>query len=84
MTVRELFAYLRVPDAARAIEFYTTAFGARETMRLTKPSGRIGHAELDFGGPPPDHRAPDRGCLTRGDAAAVQRDAPALTDSPVT
>ena len=50
MTVRELFAYLCVPGAARAIEFYTTAFGARETMRLTEPSGRIGHAELDFGG----------------------------------
>jgi PhnB protein len=50
MTVRELFAYLCVPDAARAIDFYTTAFGARETLRLTEPSGRIGHAELDFGG----------------------------------
>ena len=50
MTVRELFAYLCVPDAARAIEFYTAAFGATETMRLTEPSGRIGHAELDFGG----------------------------------
>lgn len=50
MTVRELFAYLCVPDAARAIEFYHAAFGATETMRLTEPSGRIGHAELDFGG----------------------------------
>lgn len=50
MTVRELFAYLCVPDAARAIDFYSTAFGATETMRLTEPGGRIGHAELDFGG----------------------------------
>lgn len=50
MIVRELFAYLCVPDAARAIEFYKAAFGATETMRLTEPSGRIGHAELDFGG----------------------------------
>jgi PhnB protein len=50
MTIKELFPYLHVQDAARAIEFYTRAFGARETLRLTEPSGRIGHAELDFGG----------------------------------
>ena len=50
MVVHELFAYLCVPDAPRAIEFYAKAFGAREKMRLTEPSGRIGHAELDFGG----------------------------------
>ena len=50
MVVRELFAYLCVRDAARAIEFYKIAFGAHEKLRLTEPSGRIGHAELDFGG----------------------------------
>jgi uncharacterized glyoxalase superfamily protein PhnB len=50
MAVHELFAYLCVDDAAKAIEFYTKAFGAREKFRLTEPSGRIGHAELDFGG----------------------------------
>ena len=50
MTIKELFPYLHVQDAARAIEFYTRAFGARETLRLTEPSSRIGHAELDFGG----------------------------------
>jgi PhnB protein len=49
MVIKELFAYLCVSDAARAIEFYTKAFGAREKMRLTEPSGRIGHAELEFG-----------------------------------
>lgn len=49
MKVHELFAYLRVHDAARAIDFYVAAFGAREKFRLTEPSGRIGHAELDFG-----------------------------------
>lgn len=48
--VHEIFAYLCVNDAARAIDFYTRAFGAREKMRLTEPGGRIGHAELDFGG----------------------------------
>ena len=50
MAVHELFAYLCVADTARAIEFYTKVFDARETMRLTEPSGRIGHAEVDFGG----------------------------------
>src|SRR5687768_2019202 len=50
MKVHELFAYLHVNDAARAITFYEKAFGAREKFRLTEPSGRIGHAELDFGG----------------------------------
>jgi uncharacterized glyoxalase superfamily protein PhnB len=50
MAVHELFAYLCVPNAAAAIDFYTKAFGARERFRLTEPGGRIGHAELDFGG----------------------------------
>jgi uncharacterized glyoxalase superfamily protein PhnB len=49
MAVHEMFAYLCVPDAAKAIEFYSRVFGAREKLRLTEPSGRIGHAELDFG-----------------------------------
>lgn len=50
MTIKELFPYLHVRGAAQALEFYTRAFGAREKLRLTEPSGRIGHAELDFGG----------------------------------
>jgi uncharacterized glyoxalase superfamily protein PhnB len=50
MAVHELFAYLCVPNAAAAIDFYTKAFAAREKFRLTEPGGRIGHAELDFGG----------------------------------
>ena len=50
MAVHELFPYLCVTDTVRAIEFYTKVFGAREKMRLTEPSGRIGHAEIDFGG----------------------------------
>jgi uncharacterized glyoxalase superfamily protein PhnB len=49
MAIHEMFAYLCVPDAAKAIEFYSHVFGAREKLRLTEPSGRIGHAELDFG-----------------------------------
>jgi len=50
MKIHELFAYLRVRNAAKAIEFYGKAFGATEKFRLSEPSGRIGHAELDFGG----------------------------------
>jgi uncharacterized glyoxalase superfamily protein PhnB len=50
MKIHELFAYLGVKDAAKAIEFYQQAFGATEKYRLVEPSGRIGHAELNFGG----------------------------------
>jgi PhnB protein len=49
MNIHELFPYLRVKDAGRAIEFYKQAFGVTEKFRLTEPSGRIGHAELAFG-----------------------------------
>lgn len=41
--------YLIVDGAARAIEFYSSAFGAAELMRLDQPDGRIGHAELRIG-----------------------------------
>ena len=50
MSIHEVFAYLCVKDATKAIDFYTRAFGAVEKMRLTEPDGRVGHAELDFGG----------------------------------
>jgi PhnB protein len=47
----KLFVYLHMSNAAAAISFYETAFGAHEIYRLTEPGGtRIGHAELDFGG----------------------------------
>ena len=49
MKIHELFPYLRVKNAARAIDFYRAAFGVTEKLRLTEPSGRIGHAELEFG-----------------------------------
>ena len=48
--IHELFPYLIVKDAAQAIEYYVKAFGAEEKFRLTEPSGRIGHAELNFDG----------------------------------
>jgi PhnB protein len=39
--------YLAVRDAAQAIEFYKTAFGATERFRLVdKRTGKVGHAEL--------------------------------------
>jgi uncharacterized glyoxalase superfamily protein PhnB len=49
MAIHEVFAYLRLRDAARAIDFYAEAFGAVEKFRLTEPSGRIGHAEMTLG-----------------------------------
>jgi uncharacterized glyoxalase superfamily protein PhnB len=48
--VQEMFAYLCVRDAAKAIEFYRNVFGATEKLRLVESGGRIGHAELDFNG----------------------------------
>ena len=48
-TIHEVFAYLRVGDAAAALRFYSAAFGAIEKYRLTEPSGRIGHAEMQLG-----------------------------------
>lgn len=68
MKIHELFAYITVKNAPKAIEFYAKAFGATEKFRLVEPSGRVGHAELDFGGTTlmlsdeyPEHgiRAPD-------------------------
>jgi uncharacterized glyoxalase superfamily protein PhnB len=47
--IHEVFPYLRVKDASRAIAFYKSVFGATERFRLTEPGGRIGHVELDLG-----------------------------------
>jgi PhnB protein len=44
-----LTTYLAVDDAAKAIEFYKRAFGAKETVRMPAPDGKIGHAELEIG-----------------------------------
>ncbi|HXY25869.1 MAG TPA: VOC family protein [Candidatus Acidoferrum sp.] len=41
--------YLTCKDAAQAIEFYKSAFGATELMRMTGPGTKIGHAELKIG-----------------------------------
>jgi len=49
MKIHELFPQVCVKDAARAIDFYREAFGAKEKFRLTEPNGRIGHAEIELG-----------------------------------
>jgi PhnB protein len=41
--------YLCVNDAARAIDFYRRAFGAKEIMRMDGPDGKIAHAEIRIG-----------------------------------
>ena len=47
--IQEVYPYLRVHNAAAAIDFYRRAFGATEKFRLTEPGGRIGHAEIKIG-----------------------------------
>jgi PhnB protein len=42
--------YLCCRDAARALEFYAKAFGARELVRYTGKGGEIGHAEIEIAG----------------------------------
>jgi PhnB protein len=43
--------YLTVNGAAKAIAFYTTAFGATELYRLSDPkTGVVGHAEIMLNG----------------------------------
>jgi PhnB protein len=44
-----LTPYLAVDDAARAIEYYKKAFGAKERVRMEAPDSKIGHAELEIG-----------------------------------
>jgi PhnB protein len=41
--------YLVVGNGAAAIDFYKTAFGADEVMRMADPSGKVMHAEVRIG-----------------------------------
>jgi PhnB protein len=41
--------YLAVEDAARAIDYYVKAFGAKEVARMDAPGGKVAHAELEIG-----------------------------------
>jgi len=44
-----LHPYLIIRNCAAALEFYKTAFGVTERMRMNRPDGRIGHAEIQIG-----------------------------------
>ena len=41
--------YLIIKNCAAALDFYKAAFCAAERMRMTRPDGRIGHAEIQIG-----------------------------------
>src|SRR4029453_14560099 len=42
-------AHLVLDDCAKALDFYAKAFGARETLRMPGPGGKIVHAEIKVG-----------------------------------
>lgn len=44
--------YLVCNGAAKAIEFYKKAFGAKELFRMPAPDGRVAHAEIRIGDSP--------------------------------
>lgn len=41
--------YLIVKGGVDALEFYKKAFGAKESLRMMQPDGRVGHAEIKIG-----------------------------------
>lgn len=45
-----LTPYISVHDGAAALDWYTAAFGATETVRYVGDDGRVGHAEFEFNG----------------------------------
>jgi PhnB protein len=49
---RAITAYLTIKGAAKGIEYYKKAFGAKELMRWTGKDGRVGHAEIEISGTP--------------------------------
>lgn len=60
--------YLVVRGAAKAINYYKKAFGAKEVMRMPGPDGKIGHADVAILGghvmladesPEMGHRSPE-------------------------
>jgi PhnB protein len=42
--------YLKLQNAAKAIDWYKQTFGAKEVSRMPMPDGRIMHAELQIDG----------------------------------
>jgi PhnB protein len=61
-----LTPFLTVRDAARAIEFYKEAFGAKERGVMKSPDGKVMHAELMIGDSiiMLSDEFPDFGCLS--------------------
>ena len=41
--------YLIVNDGARALDYYKRALNAKELMRIPRPDGKVGHAEIKIG-----------------------------------
>lgn len=41
--------HIVLDDCARALDFYKTALGAKETLRMSAPGGKIPHAEIRIG-----------------------------------
>jgi PhnB protein len=41
--------YITCKNAAQAIDYYKSVFGATEVMRMAGPDGKIGHAEIQIG-----------------------------------
>ena len=58
--------YIICKNAAEAIEYYKSAFGAIERMRLASPDGKIAHAEIEIGDSPVmlADEFPEMGCLS--------------------
>jgi PhnB protein len=46
---RTVTPYLVVPNVAGLIEFLKSAFGAVERLRVPRPDGSVGHAEVTIG-----------------------------------
>jgi PhnB protein len=46
---RSITPYITVRGAAKALEFYKAAFGAKEIMRFEMPGGVVAHAEIEIG-----------------------------------
>jgi PhnB protein len=45
----QLTTFFAVDDAAKALDFYATAFGAETTVRFDGPDGTVAHAEMRLG-----------------------------------
>jgi PhnB protein len=84
MITPSLAPWLNIADGRRAAEFYSTAFGARETYRLEAPDGSlilrfsVGGAEFWVSGEPPAD--PSSGEPPANPAAPGEPASPAAAD----